>query len=41
MNHFEDICKDGDGEIDMIEEISVCVTSMIIKCIFGEDLGSE
>lgn len=41
MNHFENICKDGPAEIDMIEEISVCVTSMIMKCIFGEDMSSD
>jgi hypothetical protein len=41
IRHFERLCADGPVEIDMIKEISESVTSMILKCIFGEDLSTE
>jgi hypothetical protein len=41
INHFEGLCAKGPVEIEMIKEISDSLTSMILKCIFGEDLSAE
>ena len=41
INNFSKLCEKGTVEIDMIKEISDSITSMIMKCTFGEDLPTD
>ena len=41
IDNFSKLCENGPVEIDMIKEISDSITSMILKCTFGEDLPAE
>lgn len=39
--HLESICQEGTASIDIIQDISDLTTSLLLKCVLGEDLSKH
>ncbi len=39
--HLESICQVGTASVDIIQEISDLTTSLLLRCVMGEDLSKH
>jgi len=39
IQHLDQVCKDGPATVDIIQEISDLSTSLLLRCVLGEDLS--